>query len=130
MSKNKKIILTISLTIMIALSFLLFLGIGKVEKTNEQILRFTFIIVNEILIYGTILWSTRKKCNAFTNAGIISAMVIYTIISLLFNLIFISVFTTVKNILVFNFSILLVFAFIATIVIFAKKENIKDGTKE
>ena len=61
MSKNKRIILTISLTIIIALSFLIFLGIGKVQKTNQQILRFTFIIVNEVLIYGTILWSTRKN---------------------------------------------------------------------
>lgn len=121
MSRNKKVLLTAALVIMITLSFLLFFGIGKVEKTEEQILRFVFIILDEVIVYGIILWATREKCNAFSNAGVISTTVIYTMISLIFNLLLTGIIKTVKNILIFNFSILLLFAFIVTIVILLKK---------
>ena len=130
MSRNKKVILTVALLIIIALSFLLFFGIGEVEKTQEQIVRFVFIIIDEVIVYGAILWATRKKCSAFSNIGVIGTTSIYTIISLIFNLLFIEIFKTVKNILVFNFSILLLFAFILTIVILLKKENVKYESKK
>ena len=64
-----------------------------------------------------------KKLNTFTIAGLSSSTFIYSICSIVFNIILISIFQTVKNILVFNFSILLVYAFIVAIIMLLKKES-------
>ena len=115
MKKNKNIIINILLIIVIALSMLLFFGIGNTTKSGIQISSFVFIIVTELIIYFNVLIILNKKLNTFTIAGLSSSTFIYSICSIVFNIILISIFQTVKNILVFNFSILLVYAFIVAI---------------
>ena len=122
MKKNKNIIINILLIIVIALSMLLFFGIGNTTKSGIQISSFVFIIVTELIIYFNVLIILNKKLNTFTIAGLSSSTFIYSICSIVFNIILISIFQTVKNILVFNFSILLVYAFIVAIIMLLKKE--------
>ena len=123
MKKNKNIIINILLIIVIALSMLLFFGIGNTTKSGIQISSFVFIIVTELIIYFNVLIILDKKLNTFTIAGLSSSTFIYSICSIVFNIILISIFQTVKNILVFNFSILLVYAFIVAIIMLLKKES-------
>lgn len=123
MSKNKKIILTIALLIIIALSFLIFFGVGRNEKNNIETASFIFIILDELITYGIILWTTSKKNNAFSVAGLISITVIYLIISLIFNSLLIGIFNSLKNSLIFNFSAILVYLLIVTIIFLFKKEE-------
>ncbi len=123
MKKNKNIIINILLIIVIALSMLLFFGIGNTTKSGIQISSFVFIIVTELIIYFNVLIILNKKLNTFTIAGLSSSTFIYSICSIVFNIILISIFQTVKNILVFNFSILLVYAFIVAIIMLLKKES-------
>ena len=123
MKKNKNIIINILLIIVIALSMLLFFGIGNTTKSGIQISSFVFIIVTELIIYFNVLIILNKKLNTFTIAGLSSSSFIYSICSIVFNIILISIFQTVKNILVFNFSILLVYAFIVAIIMLLKKES-------
>ena len=123
MKKNKNIIINILLIIVIALSMLLFFGIGNTTKSGIQLSSFVFIIVTELIIYFNVLIILNKKLNTFTIAGLSSSTFIYSICSIVFNIILISIFQTVKNILVFNFSILLVYAFIVAIIMLLKKES-------
>ena len=123
MSKNKKIILTIALLIIVALSFLLFFGIGENKKSDIQIASFIFIVLDELITYGIILGTTNKKNNAFSISGLVSITVIYLIISLIFNGLLIGIFNSLRNILVFNFSAILIYALIIAVIFLAKKEE-------
>ena len=121
--KNKKnIILCIVLIIVIALSLILFLGINETQKTGVQISSFIFIIINELIIFGNALLILNKKLNTFEVAGLSSTTFIYTICSILVNVLLIELFTTVKKILIINTSILLIYLFIITILMLLKKE--------
>lgn len=122
--KNKKnIILLVALLIAILLSTVLFIGIGNIPKTSIQISAFIFVVLTEILLFTNIYIITNKKLNTFTIAGLSSTIFLYTSCSLIFNVLAISIFGTLKNILVFNISILLIYLLINTIIILFKKEN-------
>lgn len=123
MSRNKKTLLTLAFVVAIGFSFLLFFGTGNTEKTSIQIGGFVFIIISELIVYGSILGVTSKNSNTFSKAGILSATSIYLIISLIINILLKASFTTLKSILVCNFSILLGYAFVAIIITFFKKEK-------
>ncbi len=122
--KNKKnIILLVALLIAILLSTVLFIGIGNMPKTSIQISAFIFVVLTEILLFTNIYIITNKKLNTFTIAGLSSTIFLYTSCSLIFNVLAISIFGTLKNILVFNISILLIYLLINTIIILFKKET-------
>ena len=122
--KNKKnIIILVALLIAILLSTVLFIGIGNMPKTSIQISAFIFVVLTEILLFTNIYIITNKKLNTFTIAGLSSTIFLYTSCSLIFNVLAISIFGTLKNILVFNISILLIYLLINTIIILFKKEN-------
>lgn len=123
MSRNKKLLTFIGLIILLLLTFLLFFGMGDTEKNGIQISSFIFILVNELILFGNIFLLTNKKLNTFSVAGISSLTFIYIVCSLLFNILFISLFKTVRAILVFNFSILLIYIFIYVMILWFKKEN-------
>ena len=111
MSKNKKYITIIGLIIAILFSFLIFFGIGNAEKTQMQISSFIFVLLTEIIIFANIIILTSKKLNTFAIAGISSSTIIYAIISLIVNILFVGVFKTIRTNLVFNFGLLLIYVF-------------------
>ena len=122
--KNKKnIILIIALIIVMAFTMLLFFGIGDSNKTGIQISSIIFIIVTELLVFGSILLISNKKLNTFAIAGLSSSSFLYAICSLIFNTVLLFIFKTVKSILIFNFSILLVYLFINAMIFLFKKED-------
>ena len=123
MSKNKKYITIIGLIIAILFSFLIFFGIGNAEKTQMQISSFIFVLLTEIIIFANIIILTSKKLNTFAIAGISSSTIIYAIISLIVNILFVGVFKTIRTNLVFNFGLLLIYVFVVVMVMFFKKEE-------
>ena len=123
MSKNKKYITIIGLIIAILFSFLIFFGIGNAEKTQMQISSFIFVLLTEIIIFANIIILTSKKLNTFAIAGISSSTIIYAIISLIVNILFVGVFKTIRTNLVFNFGLLLLYVFVVVMVMLFKKEE-------
>ena len=123
MSKNKKYITIIGLIIAILFSFLIFFGIGNAEKTQMQISSFIFVLLTEIIIFANIIILTSKKLNTFAIAGISSSTIIYAIISLIVNILFVGVFKTIRTNLVFNFGLLLIYLFVVVMVMLFKKEE-------
>ena len=123
MSKNKKYITIIGLIIAILFSFLIFFGIGNAEKTQMQISSFIFVLLTEIIIFANIIILTSKKLNTFAIAGISSSTIIYAIISLIVNILFVGVFKTIRTNLVFNFGLLLIYVFVIVMVMLFKKEE-------
>ncbi len=123
MKKKKNIILCIALLIVIVLSMLLFFETGEIEKTKIQISSFIFVIITELVVFANIVLITNKKLNTFTIAGLSSITFLYAVCSFLFNILLKGIFTTTRGILVFNFSILLVYLFLSVITLLFKKEN-------
>lgn len=124
MSNNKKLICLSSLIVLLTFSFLIFFSFDTTEKTGVEISSFIFVLLTEFLVIGNVFFVTTKKFNnTFTIAGISSLTFLYTIVSLMFNGIFISLFSTLRANLVFNFSLLLIYFFIALVIFFFKKEE-------
>lgn len=123
MNKNKKRILTISLLIIIILSFVLFLGIGDNSKTLIQIISFVFIIIDEIIVYSTVLLLTERRQKAFSIAGIYSITSIYIVSSLIINVILKNIIFNLKTLLITNLAVLLTYLFITTLILLSKEEK-------
>lgn len=123
MKEKKNIILCIALLMVIALSMILFFGIGESEKTGVQISSFVFIMIIELIVFANTMLMINKRLNTFAIAGLSSTTFLYVVCSLLFNVLLKGIFTTVRGILVLNFSLLLVYLFIDTIIILFKKER-------
>ncbi len=122
--KNKKnIILSIMLIILISLSLLLFFGINSDKKTSIQLATFAFIIFDDVLLFGNIILFLNKKMNAFLIAGLSSTTFLYLISSLLINIIFKSIFTSLRGVLVFNFSLILIYILINTTILIFKRDE-------
>ncbi len=123
MSKNKKIISIIGLVIVLAFSFLIFLGVNPIKKTGVEISAFIFVLITELILYGCAFALASKKQNTFMTAGLSSITFLYTICSLLFNILFVGIFKSVRSILIFNFSILCIYAFVIVLLFLFKKES-------
>ena len=123
MSDKKKIISTLGLVIVLAFSFLIFFGISTAEKTSVEISAFIFILITEFIVYGCTFLLTSKKLNTFMIAGISSITFLYAICSALFNILLIGIFNSIRGILIFNFSILLIYAFIIVLLFLFKSEE-------
>lgn len=123
MEKNKNILLSIGLIIIIALSFLLFFGIGESNKNGIQISSFAFVILDEIIIYAVILWASNKEKNTFLKAGVFSSVFIYLISSIVFNMFLKNMLGSLNTVLVINIAMLLIFSLILVIIMFFNKEN-------
>lgn len=123
MKNNKNIIASLALLIILGLTSILFFGTSKVEKTAIEIISYIFIMISELIVFINILLFINKKVDTFTVAGLSSSTFLYLIFTLIFNILLIGIFNTVRGILIFNFSILLIYIFINTIIVFFKKEN-------
>ena len=123
MSDKKKIISTLGLVIVLAFSFLMCFGISTAEKTSVEISAFIFILITEFIVYGCTFLLTSKKLNTFMIAGISSITFLYAICSALFNILLIGIFNSIRGILIFNFSILLIYAFIIVLLFLFKREE-------
>lgn len=122
--KNKKnIILSIALIIVIAFSFVIFYGVGDSPKTEIQTISFVFIIITELVVFANSLLITNKKMNMFAIAGLSTTTFLYAVVSIIINILAMGLFTTIKSIVVFNISIILIYLFIDTMIILFKKEN-------
>lgn len=123
MKDKKNIILSIAFLIIIAFTMLLFFGIGSFPKTGIQITSFIFILLAEILVFVNVMLILNKQKNTFLIAGLSSTSFIYTLVSILFNILLVGIFKSIKGILIFNFSILLIYLFISSMVVLFAKEN-------
>lgn len=123
MCKNKKIITVGGLVVLLALSFLMFFGLNTSKKTGIEISSFIFVLLTEIIIFSNVFFLTEKKFNnTFTIAGLTSLTFIYSVISLVVNVLLVGMFSVLRTNLIFNFSLLLIYIFIALMVFFFKKE--------
>lgn len=120
--KNKKnIILSFALLIAIIFSFVVFLGFGTTEKSSIEICSFIFILLTEIIIFGNVYIILNKKLNTFSIAGLSSTTFLYTICSLITNVIVSNLFLNLRSLLIFNICAILIHLFINTIIMLFKE---------
>lgn len=120
--KKKNIILSIILLFVIILTCVIFFG-SVTERTGILTSAFSFILATELVCFLSIILIINNKFNTFVVAGISSTIFLYTLCSLLFNILFVSVFKSVRSILVFNFSLLLIYLIICAIIFLFRKEK-------
>ena len=123
MSNNKKLTVFIGLLILLAYSFLMFFGIDTGVKSKVELSAFVFTIVDELILFGIILFLGNKKHNTYVKLGLTSITFIYLLCSLLLNIVFNNIFSTLRGILVTNFGLLLIYLLIIVIIFSFKKEN-------
>lgn len=122
MNNKKNIILSFAFVLILALSLLIFLGNGEYPKSSISICSFIFIVITEIIVFANaLLLTNNKNCNTFMKAGFSSSVCIYTIASLFINILFTFIIKTLRTCLVTNFSLLIIYLFVDTIIILFKK---------
>ena len=125
MKNNKNIIICLSLFIVVAFSMLLFFCTGESIKNGIEISAFTFVFITELLAFINVMFIVNKKLNTFVIAGLSSTSFLYTVCSILFNVLLLGLFSTIKSILVFNFSILFIYLFLNMMIFLFKKGDEK-----
>lgn len=117
---SNTLIKTIMFLIVVALSCLLFFGLGNTDKSGIQLVSFGFIIFAELVVYVSTLLAGIIKSEKITSADIISCGILYAIASLLINMVF--SITEMRPLIVFNIAAILAYLLLFTIVIGMKKK--------
>jgi hypothetical protein len=117
---SNTLIKTIMFIIVVALSCLLFFGLGDTDKTGVQLVSFGFIIFAELVIYVSTLLPSVIKSEKITSADIISCGVLYAIAAFLINIVF--SITEMRPLVVFNIAAILAYLLLFAIMVLMKKK--------
>lgn len=103
--------------LIVILSFLLFFGLGDLEKTTNQLISFGILIFSELLIFLSIILPSIKSKSI---EDLLSASVLYTFMTIILNYIIRPSLT--KSLIVWNVALFIIYLIIVIIVCFKKKK--------
>jgi hypothetical protein len=123
--KNKRgsnyLIKTIIFVVAVALTCLLFFGLGSENKTDLELVGFGFLMFAELVIFlSTILPGLIGTTN-LSDADVISLGILYAIAAIVIN--FVLSITTMRTLIVFNIAAILVYIILFLIVFMNKKKT-------
>ena len=105
--KNNYLVKSIIFILVIAISCLLFFGLGSATKTTNQLISFGVLVFSEVLIFASIIISSLKKDKS---SDLLSLSILYTLATLILNyLIKISV---TKDLIIWNIVLFLIYLII------------------
>lgn len=110
----KKILVFI---LIVALSFLLFFGLGDLEKTTNQLISFGILIFSELLIFLSVVLPSIKNKSI---EDLLSASILYTFMVIILNYIIRPSVT--KSLIVWNVALFIIYLIIVIIACFRKKK--------
>lgn len=117
MEKNSNILKkTIIFILVVALSCLIFFGLGSTNKTELELVSFSFITFAEFVVYLSVLIPSFIKFKKLQKSDLIAAGILYFIASIAINLIFFNSFSDVKTLVVSNAIEIILFLIIITII--------------
>lgn len=115
--KSNWLLSTVAFVIIVALTCLLFFGLGSDSKTELQLVSFGFFVGAEVVIYLSVLIGGFVKER---NADIISAGILFGIASYLINYVF--AIDTTKTLVIINIAAILVYMLLLAVLFIPKKK--------
>lgn len=103
--------------LIVALSFLLFFGLGDLEKTTNKLISFGILIFSELLIFLSVVLPSIKNKSI---EDLLSASILYTFMTIIFNYIIRP--SATKSLIVWNVALFIIYLIIVIIVCFKKKK--------
>lgn len=115
--KNSILKKSLVFILIVILSFLLFFGLGDLEKTTNQLISFGILIFSELLIFLSVILPSIKNKSI---EDLLSASVLYTLMMIILNYIIRPSVT--KSLIVWNVSLFIIYLIIVILVCFKKKK--------
>ncbi len=115
--KNSILKKSLVFILIVILSFLLFFGLGDLEKTTNELISFGFLIFSELLIFLSVILPSIKNKSI---EDLLSASVLYTLMMIILNYIIRPSLT--KSLIVWNVALFIIYLIIVIIVCFKKKK--------
>lgn len=115
---NNLLVKTIVFILVLALTFLVFFGLGSEKKTEMELISFGIVVFSELLIFlSTIIPGILKK----NSLDSLSASCLYALGVLIIN--YLVKFNTLKDLVVWNIALFIVYLIVLTIVLLPKKHR-------
>ena len=124
MEKNNSNILikTIIFISLIAISCLIFFGLGKENKVDTEIVSFGFIMFSALVAYLSIIIPSIMNLKKLSTSDISACGILYLLSSIVANCIFIHNLTIMKTLVIINIIIFIIFLIIFCSVMLRKKK--------
>ena len=107
---------TILFILVLALSCLLFFGLGSSEKTTYELFSFGILVFSEFLVYISIIISNIRKDNSL---DLVLASILYAIASTFLN--YVIKVSIMKELIVWNVAVFIVYLIFVVLVVNSKK---------
>ena len=115
---NNLLVKTIVFILVLALTFLVFFGLGNEHKEINELVSFFIVVFAELLIYLSTIISTLLKKNPI---DALSASCLYALGALIIN--YLIKINTLKELIVYNIALFIVYLIVLVIVLFTKKKK-------
>lgn len=120
MSKNI-LIKTIIFILAVALTSLIFFGLGNEDKTEMELTAFIFLMASEFIVYLSVLIPSLLNLKKLKDSDIISCGILFMIATILINCVFFSSIKDLKTLIIYNSIDIIVFLIIFSLVSLKKK---------
>lgn len=123
-NNNSNILIkTIIFILAVALSSVLFFGLGDTSKTEMELIAFGFLMFAELVTYITILIPSIKRMKKVTESDLSSVGILYLITSIITNCISFSSIDTIKLLIIINVVEIIVFMMVFCMILLRKNNN-------
>lgn len=122
-SKNSNLLVkTIIFILFVALTCLIFFGLGNEDKTEMQLVAFGFILFAELVTYITVLIPGIKNLKKLVSSDITAWGSLYLITSLITNCACFSKISDIKTLVVINSIEIIIFLILICVILLKKKK--------
>ena len=121
-NNSNTLLKTIIFVIVLALTCLLFFGLGNSNKTSIQLIQFGFLVFAELVVYLSTIVPSMLNSKKLTSADIISAGILYAIGAFIIN-VKLSFINDIKTLVVYNVAAILAYLLLIAIVVAMKKNK-------
>lgn len=116
-SKNNFLVKSIIFILVVAITCLLFFGLGDDTKTTNQLISFGILVFSELLIFISIVISSLRKDKS---ADLLSLSILYTLAIIILN--YVIKISITKDLIIWNIVLFLIYLIIGLSVSFRKNK--------
>ena len=112
MKNSNLLIKTIIFILIVALTCLIFFGLGNSNKTDMELISFGFISFAELVVYLTIVIPSFINLKKLESSDFTAIGVLYFISSIILNIVFLNSFNEAKTLVIYNVIEIIIFLII------------------
>lgn len=109
MKSSNIFIKTIIFILVVALTSLIFFGLGNSDKTNVELVSFGFITFAELVVYLTLVTPSFINLKKLSSSDFTAIGALYFISSVILNIVFLNEFNDVKTLVIYNVIEIIIF---------------------